>query len=65
MPAELKGAHKSLKSYVPGYLRMDVKYLFKMQDEIKCRYWFVAIDRPTRWVFVQIKHAKTAASAKD
>ena len=63
-PAEPKEAHKAFKSYVPGYLHMDVKYLPQMQDETKRRYLFVAIDRATRWVFVQIKPAKTAASAK-
>jgi transposase-like protein len=35
-----------------------------MQDESSRRYLFVAIDRATRWVFVQIKKNKTAASAK-
>ena len=56
--------HKAFKSYEPGYLHMDVKYLPQMQDETKRRYLFVAIDRATRWVFVQIKPNKTAASAK-
>jgi hypothetical protein len=31
-------------------------------DENQRRYLFVAIDRATRWVFVQIKSNKTAAS---
>jgi len=44
---------------------MDVKYLPRMQDETERRYWFVSIDRATRWVFVQINPAKTAASAKE
>jgi len=35
-----------------------------MQDETRRRYLFVAIDRATRWVFVQIKRNKTAASAQ-
>lgn len=43
---------------------MDVKYLPQMQDETKRRYLFVAIERATRWVFVQIKGNKTAANAK-
>ena len=60
-PAE---PHKAFKSYVPGFVHMDVKYLPQMQDEVKRRYLFVAIDRATRWVFVQIKANKTAASAK-
>ena len=35
-----------------------------MQYEDKRRYVFVAIDRATRWVFIDIKQHKTAASAK-
>ena len=35
-----------------------------MADESKQRYFFVAIDRATRWVFVEIKKNKTAACAK-
>lgn len=49
---------------MPGYIHMDVKYLPQMQHETKRRYLFVAIDRTTRWVFVQIKANKTAANAK-
>ena len=56
-------AHKAFKSYEPGYVHMDVKYLPQMQDESQRRYLFVAIDRATRWVFVQLKTNKTAASA--
>ena len=57
-------AHKAFKSYEPGYVHMDVKYLPQMQDESSRRYLFVAIDRATRWVFVQLKSNKTAASAQ-
>ena len=35
-----------------------------MQDESSRRYPFVAIDRAKRWVFVQLKANKTAASAQ-
>ena len=63
-PATPQEPHKTFKSYEPGYLHMDVKYLPQMQDETKRRYLFVAIDRATRWVFVAIKPNKTAASAK-
>lgn len=55
-------AHKAFKSYEPGYVHMDVKYLPQMQDESSRRYLFVAIDRATRWVFVQLKSNKSAAS---
>ena len=35
-----------------------------MPEETSRRYLFVAIDRATRWVFVQIKSHKTAAAAR-
>eukprot|EP01036_Dinobryon_divergens_P036680 gene36680-47814_t len=63
-PQEPAVAHKAFKSYEPGYVHMDVKYLPQMQDESSRRYLFVAIDRATRWVFVQLKSNKTAASAQ-
>jgi transposase-like protein len=56
--------HKAFKSYEPGYLHMDVKYLPQMSDESRRRYLFVAIDRATRWVFVAVKANKSAASAR-
>ncbi|WCM91757.1 IS481 family transposase [Acidovorax sp. NCPPB 2350] len=63
-PQEPQAAHKAFKSYEPGYVHVDVKYLPQMQDESSRRYLFVAIDRATRWVFVQLKANKTAASAQ-
>jgi transposase InsO family protein len=63
-PATSREMHKSFKSYEPGYLHMDVKYLPQMADESKRRYLFVPIDRGTRWVFVEVKKNKTAACAK-
>lgn len=57
-------APKPFKSYEPGYLHMDIKYLPQMADESRRRYLFVAIDRATRWVFVALKKDKTAASAR-
>ena len=45
-------------------MHVDVKYLPQMQDERSRRYLFVAIDRATRWVFVQLKANKSAARAK-
>lgn len=56
--------HKSFKAYEPGYLHVDMKYLPQMADETSRRYLFVAIDRATRWVFVRIYPAKTAANAR-
>ena len=41
----------------------NVRYLPQMADETTRRYPFVAIDRATRWVFVRVLPAKTAANA--
>ena len=60
-PAE---PHKAFKTYEPGFLHVDLKYLPQMADETTRRYLFVAIDRATRWVFVRIMPAKTAANAR-
>ena len=64
LPATPKEPAKSFKSYEPGYVHVDVKYLPQMQDETSRSYLFVGIDRATRWVFVQIKQNKTAANAR-
>jgi transposase InsO family protein len=56
--------HKAFKTYEPGFLHVDVKYLPQMADKTTRRYLFVAIDRATRWVFVRIMPAKTAANAR-
>ena len=63
LPETPKPTHKAFKAYAPGYLHVDIKYLPQMANETTRRYLFVAIDRATRWVFVQIKGDKTAASA--
>ena len=60
-PAE---PHKAFKTYEPGFLHVDVKYLPQMADETTRRYLFVAIDRATRWAFVRIMPVKTAANAR-
>ncbi len=62
-PQTAAPAHKTFKAYDPGFIHIDIKYLPQMADEKRRRYLFVAIDRATRWVFVQIKDNKTAASA--
>ena len=59
-----KPKHSAFKAYEPGYIHIDVKYLPQMADENRRRYLFVAIDRATRWVFIRIFTAKTAANAR-
>src|SRR6056297_2343701 len=56
--------HSAFKAYEPGYIHIDVKYLPQMADETSRRYLFVAIDRATRWVFIRVFKAKTAANAR-
>jgi hypothetical protein len=63
-PKEPAQPHKAFKSYEPGFIHIDVKYLPQMPDETNRRYLLVAIDRATRWVFVKIKSHKTAAAAR-
>ena len=55
---------KRFKAYEPGFVHIDVKYLPKMQDEASRKYLFVAIDRATRWVYLEIRKDKSAKSAQ-
>jgi len=55
--------HKTFKDYVPGFVHVDLKYLPQMPDETERRYLYVAIDRATRWVYVEILNDKEAATA--
>ncbi len=65
LPEQPKEPAKAFKAYEPGYVHIDVKYLPQMADQSRRSYLFVAIDRATRWVFVQIRPTKSAANAKD
>ena len=46
---------KTFKAYEPGFVHVDVKYLPQMPDEDQRTYLFAAIDRATRWVYVEIR----------
>ncbi len=54
---------KTFKEYAPGFVHVDVKYLPQMPDQDQRTYLFAAIDRATRWVYVEILQDQTAASA--
>ena len=62
-PQSPRPAVKPFKAYEPGFVHIDVKYLPAIDGEPR-RYLFVAIDRATRWVFIQLKKDRTAQSAK-
>ena len=56
---------KTFKSYEPGFLHLDIKYLPQMPDERARRYLFAAIDRATRWVYLRIYKDQSEASSTD
>jgi hypothetical protein len=56
---------KTFKDYEPGFLHIDIKYLPQMPDDTERRYLFVAIDRATRWVFIEIYAYQTESSSVD
>jgi transposase-like protein len=56
---------KTFKDYEPGFIHIDIKYLPQMPDEQVRRYLFVAIDRATRWVFMEIYADQTDGSSVD
>ncbi len=55
--------HKDFKAYEPGFIHVDVKYLPALEDTPR-RYLFVAIDRATRWVYLEVRRDKSARSAR-
>ena len=55
---------KAFKDYAPGFVHVDLKYLPQMPEEETRRALFAAIDRATRWVYVEILPEKSAACAQ-
>jgi transposase InsO family protein len=55
---------KTFKDYDPGFVHVDLKYLPQMPDEDSRSYLFAAIDRATRWVYVEVLKDKSARSAQ-
>jgi len=55
---------KTFKDYAPGFVHIDVKYLPQMADEDSRKYLFVAIDRATRWVYLEVLPNKSASQSK-
>ena len=63
--AESKPKYQRFKDYPIGYVHVDTKYLPQMPDESKRKYLFVAIDRATRMVYVELRDTKTATDARE
>jgi hypothetical protein len=64
-PEDSAAPTKSFKDFEPGFVHVDVKYLPQLPDETAHRYLFVAIDRASRWVYVEILGEKTAHNAAE
>jgi IS30 family transposase len=62
-PEGSKQAPQKFKDYELGFVHADIKYLPQMPDEPQHRYLFVAIERTTRWVYMEIMGEKSAANA--
>lgn len=58
-----KGEKKKFANYLPGFLHRDVFYLPKIQK--KRYYCFLAIDRVTKLVFLEVYPGKTQYEATD
>ncbi len=41
---------------------VDIKYLPRMPDDPQKRYWLVAIDRATRWVYLEVIDDKSSTT---
>ena len=54
---------KGFKDYEPGFVHVDVKYLPQMPDQDQRDYLFAAIDRASRWVYVEILPNKSSKHA--
>lgn len=59
-----KPRHKPFKDYEPGYLHLDIKHLPRMPGEDQKRYLYVAIDRATRWVYLEVRRSQSAKDAR-
>ena len=64
-PSVATAKPKPFKNYEPGFVHVDIKYLPKMPDEPRHKYLFAAIDRSTRWVYVEIHDNKSAQTANE
>jgi len=62
LPAEEKAATKTFKTYEPGFLHIDTAQINLGQDKW---YLFVAIDRATRYVYLELHDNKRMETARD
>lgn len=65
LPREASGkpACQPFKDDVPGFVHVDVNYLPQMAEKDQRHYLFTAMDRATRWVYVEIHTEKSDVCA--
>jgi transposase InsO family protein len=61
--ADAKPKHKPFKDSDPGFVHVDVKHLPRMPGDARGRFLFAAIDRATRWVYLEVHASKEARVA--
>jgi hypothetical protein len=59
-----KPRHKPCKDYEPSYVHIDIKHLPQMPDEKQKHYLYVAINRATRWVYLDVRRSQSAQDAR-
>ncbi|MBK8636779.1 MAG: IS481 family transposase [Chromatiaceae bacterium] len=64
-PEDEEQPKKTFKDDVPGFIHADIKALPPLPDETAHRYLCVAIDRASRWIYVEIWGEKTANNAAE
>ena len=59
-----KPMHSCFKAYELGYIHIELKYLPKIANQTSRRYLFVAIERFTLFVFIEVYRNQTAANGR-
>ena len=59
----LDGKPRIFKDCEPGFVYKDIQNLSKMQDELSCRYLFVAANLSNSWLYLELLSHKSANHA--
>ena len=55
---------KTFKDYEPGFIHADIKYLPQLPEEAERCYLYVAIDRASNWVYMEVHGDRKARTAR-
>ncbi|MCO7230941.1 MULTISPECIES: DDE-type integrase/transposase/recombinase [unclassified Cobetia] len=59
-----KPKHRPFMDYEPGYVHIDIKHLSQRLDGDQKRYLYIAIDRATRWVYLEVRSSQSTKEAR-